>query len=234
MQIVNKWYFWPYLLYMETEVGLKMIALTLLLNFLFLFPCAAALCHDFSLVDSVETLNAESNSDLNNWIGLVNFVHRAPMTLWLWVDQNFRTQYNYTWRSLKVLTGGTIQILQIFPQTGNIPHKVSLKNSSLYILHIVKLVDLENSTLFSGVLYYISTFSTHDRLDFYHTVCSTLEQTTEEYGHCSYETDCMVESEVQSECWKSWYIVLSTYIYLDTTRIQFNKNIMLWSNGGLL
>ena len=66
---------------METEVGLKMIALTLFLNFLFLFPCAAALCHDFSLVDSVETLNAESNSDLNNWIGLVNFVHRAPMTL---------------------------------------------------------------------------------------------------------------------------------------------------------
>ena len=41
-------------LYMETQVGLKTIALTLS-EFIFLYPAAAALCHDFSLVDSVET-----------------------------------------------------------------------------------------------------------------------------------------------------------------------------------
>ena len=41
-------------LYMETQVGLKTIALTLFLKLLFYF-LPAALCHDFSLVDSVET-----------------------------------------------------------------------------------------------------------------------------------------------------------------------------------
>ena len=40
---------------METLVGLKTIVLTLFLIFFLLFPLAAALCHDFSLVDSVET-----------------------------------------------------------------------------------------------------------------------------------------------------------------------------------
>ena len=42
-------------LYMETQVGLKTIALTLFLNLFFYFLPAAVLCHDFSLVDSVET-----------------------------------------------------------------------------------------------------------------------------------------------------------------------------------
>ena len=42
-------------LYMETQVGLKMTALTLFLNLFFHFLPAAALCDDFSLVDSVET-----------------------------------------------------------------------------------------------------------------------------------------------------------------------------------
>ena len=39
---------------METQVGLKMTALTLFLN-LFFHLFAAALCDDFSLVDGVET-----------------------------------------------------------------------------------------------------------------------------------------------------------------------------------
>ena len=42
-------------LYMETQVGLKMTALTLFLNIFFHFLPAAALCDDFSLVDSIET-----------------------------------------------------------------------------------------------------------------------------------------------------------------------------------
>ena len=42
-------------LYMETQVGLKTTALTLFLNLFFHFLPAAALCDDFSLVDSVET-----------------------------------------------------------------------------------------------------------------------------------------------------------------------------------
>ena len=42
-------------LYMGTQVGLKMTALTLFLNIFFHFLPAAALCDDFSLVDSVET-----------------------------------------------------------------------------------------------------------------------------------------------------------------------------------
>ena len=42
-------------LYMETQVGLKMTALTLFLNLFFHFLPAAALCDEFSLVDSVET-----------------------------------------------------------------------------------------------------------------------------------------------------------------------------------
>ena len=40
---------------METQVGLKTTALTLFLNLFFHFLPAAALCDDFSLVDSVET-----------------------------------------------------------------------------------------------------------------------------------------------------------------------------------
>ena len=41
---------------MDSQDGLKTIALPLFLNiFYFLFPPAAALCHDFSLDDSVET-----------------------------------------------------------------------------------------------------------------------------------------------------------------------------------
>ena len=47
---------------MDAQVGLKTIALTHFLNLFFHFLPAAALCHDFSLVDSVETLNVESNS----------------------------------------------------------------------------------------------------------------------------------------------------------------------------
>ena len=42
-------------LYMETQDGLKTTALTLFLNLFFHFLTAAALCDDFSLVDSVET-----------------------------------------------------------------------------------------------------------------------------------------------------------------------------------
>ena len=42
-------------LYMETQDGLKSIALTLFLNLFFHFLPAAALCDDCSLVDSVET-----------------------------------------------------------------------------------------------------------------------------------------------------------------------------------
>ena len=40
---------------MEAQVRLKTIALTLFPNLFFYFFPAAALCHDFSLVDSVET-----------------------------------------------------------------------------------------------------------------------------------------------------------------------------------
>ena len=39
----------------DAQVGLKTIALTLFLNLFFYFLPAAALCHDFSLVDRVET-----------------------------------------------------------------------------------------------------------------------------------------------------------------------------------
>ena len=47
---------WPMeRLYMETQVGLKTTALTLFLNLFIHFLPAAALCDDFSLVDSVET-----------------------------------------------------------------------------------------------------------------------------------------------------------------------------------
>ena len=46
---------------MDAQVGLKTIAL----NLFFYFLPAAALCHDFLLVDSVETQNA----------GLVNVMH---------------------------------------------------------------------------------------------------------------------------------------------------------------
>ena len=42
-------------LYMEAQVWLKTTALTLFLNLFFHFLPAAALCDDFSLVDSVET-----------------------------------------------------------------------------------------------------------------------------------------------------------------------------------
>ena len=51
---------WMYI--MDAQVGLKTIALTLFMNLFFHILPAAALCHDFSLVDSVETLNGESNS----------------------------------------------------------------------------------------------------------------------------------------------------------------------------
>ena len=55
---------------MDAQVGLKTMALTLFLNLFFYFLPAAALCHDFSLVDSVETF-AESNSNLKqlDWFG---------------------------------------------------------------------------------------------------------------------------------------------------------------------
>ena len=46
---------------MDAQVGLKTIALTLFLNLFFYFLPAAALCL-LSLVDSVKTLNAKSNS----------------------------------------------------------------------------------------------------------------------------------------------------------------------------
>ena len=52
---------WMYI--MDALVVLKTIDLTLFLNVFFYFLPAAALCHDFSLVDSFETLNAESNSN---------------------------------------------------------------------------------------------------------------------------------------------------------------------------
>ena len=42
-------------LYTETQDVLKTIALTLFLNLFFYFLPAAALCDDFSLVDSVKT-----------------------------------------------------------------------------------------------------------------------------------------------------------------------------------
>ena len=42
-------------LYIETQVGLKTISLTLFLKLLFYILSAAALCHYFSLVDSDET-----------------------------------------------------------------------------------------------------------------------------------------------------------------------------------
>ena len=45
---------------MDTQVGLKTTALTFFLNLFFHFLPAAALCHDFALLDSVEKLNAES------------------------------------------------------------------------------------------------------------------------------------------------------------------------------
>ena len=48
---------------MDAQVGLKTMALTLFLNLYFYFLPAAALCHDFSLVDS--------DSIKNSWIGLV-------------------------------------------------------------------------------------------------------------------------------------------------------------------
>ena len=41
---------------METQVGLKTTALTLFLNLFFHFLPAAALCDDFSLVDSVDSM----------------------------------------------------------------------------------------------------------------------------------------------------------------------------------
>ena len=58
-------------LYMETQDGLKTSALTLFLNLFFHFLPAAALCDDFSLVDSVETYNAETNSFFLklDWLG---------------------------------------------------------------------------------------------------------------------------------------------------------------------
>ena len=52
----------PWMNIMDTQVGLKTTALTLFLNLFFHFLPAAALCDDFSLVDSDEILNAESNS----------------------------------------------------------------------------------------------------------------------------------------------------------------------------
>ena len=44
-----------FMVLMDAQVGLKTIALTLFLKLFFYFLPAAALCHDFSLVDSVET-----------------------------------------------------------------------------------------------------------------------------------------------------------------------------------
>ena len=46
---------------MDAQVGLNTIAPTLIPNRFFNFLPAAALCHDFALVDSVETLNADSS-----------------------------------------------------------------------------------------------------------------------------------------------------------------------------
>ena len=62
------------LLYMEAQVRLKTTDPTLFLNLFFHFLPAAALCDDFSLVDSVETENAETIFFFNSWIGLVNVV----------------------------------------------------------------------------------------------------------------------------------------------------------------
>ena len=59
---------------MDAQDGLKTTALTFFLNLFFHFLPAAALCHDFSLVDSVETLNAEIIYKIS-WIGLVTVVH---------------------------------------------------------------------------------------------------------------------------------------------------------------
>ena len=47
---------------METQVGLKTTALTLFLNLLFHFLPAAALCDDFSFVNSVETDKVDSTN----------------------------------------------------------------------------------------------------------------------------------------------------------------------------
>ena len=52
----------PWMYIMDAQVGLKTNALILFLNLFFYFLPAAALCHNFSLVDSVETLNAKLNS----------------------------------------------------------------------------------------------------------------------------------------------------------------------------
>ena len=56
---------------MDAQVGLKTTALTLFLNLFFHFLPAAALCHDFSLVDSVETENCGDKFFLNqlDWFG---------------------------------------------------------------------------------------------------------------------------------------------------------------------
>ena len=53
----------PWMYIMDSQVGLKTNALILFLNLFFYFLPAAALCHNFSLVDSFKTLNAESNSN---------------------------------------------------------------------------------------------------------------------------------------------------------------------------
>ena len=45
----------PWMYKLDAKVGLKTIALTLFMNLFFYFLPAAVLCHDFSLVDSVET-----------------------------------------------------------------------------------------------------------------------------------------------------------------------------------
>ena len=59
---------------MDASDELKTIALILFLNLFFYILPAAALCH-FSLVNSVETYIAESNSNKNSWIGLANVLH---------------------------------------------------------------------------------------------------------------------------------------------------------------
>ena len=64
---------WMYI--MDAQVGLKTIALTLFLNLFFHFLPAAALCDDCSLVDSVETLNADSYSLWKQVNWFVNGVH---------------------------------------------------------------------------------------------------------------------------------------------------------------
>ena len=47
---------------MDSQDGLNTIALPLFLNIFFWFLPAAVLCDDFSLVDSVKTEDAETNS----------------------------------------------------------------------------------------------------------------------------------------------------------------------------